>query len=123
MGLDMYAVALPAEKVHSQTDFNIEDDAMEVHYWRKHPNLHGFMRELYEAKGGKGEDFNMDSVQVDENDLNALEMAIKDKSLPETTGFFFGTSDGSETEDDLAFIAKARELISQGYIICYYAWW
>lgn len=123
MGLDMYAVALPAQKVQSQTDFKIDEDAMEVHYWRKHPNLHGFMHELYESKGGTGEDFNMDSVKIEDKDLDALETAIKEKSLPDTTGFFFGESDGSEIEDDLAFIAKARALISEGYTIAYYAWW
>jgi hypothetical protein len=33
--------------------------------------------------------------------------AVRDKVLPETVGFFFGVSDGSETEEDLQIFSDA----------------
>jgi hypothetical protein len=48
VGLDMYAVTTQ-ETVDKPVDFNIEE-ASELHYWRKHPNLHGWMETLYYAR-------------------------------------------------------------------------
>ena len=48
MGLDMYA-SITKELLASQVDFK-PTEASELHYWRKHPNLHGWMQELYFAK-------------------------------------------------------------------------
>jgi hypothetical protein len=56
-------------------------------------------------------------------DLDYLEDAIKTNRLPETTGFFFGATDGSEREDDLEFVAKARAAIAQGLYVYYTSWW
>ena len=55
--------------------------------------------------------------------LPPLEADIKEAGLPATCGFFFGASDGTETEDDLAFIAKAREKVKKGYTVFYDSWW
>ena len=38
-------------------------------------------------------------------------------------GFFFGVSDGSEKDDDLAFIARARLAIAEGKAVYYDSWW
>jgi hypothetical protein len=35
---------------------------MSMHYWRKHPDLHGWMEKLCRAKGGKFDDFNLAPV-------------------------------------------------------------
>ncbi len=121
MGLDMYAFTLdraPAEPV----DFKA-DEFCHFHYWRKHPNLHGWMEQLYRDKGGAAPEFNCAHVQLTTRDLDALEDAIRTGSLPPTRGFFFGESDGSEAEDDLAFIAEARSHIAAGLAVCYSSWW
>ena len=54
MGLDMYAFTAPKEAVTRNIGFTLSElrDVREIHYWRKHPNLHGWMEELYRAKGG-----------------------------------------------------------------------
>jgi hypothetical protein len=44
MGLDMYASTL-LQAPPSDVDFD-RDDAIEIHYWRMHPNLHGWMESL-----------------------------------------------------------------------------
>jgi hypothetical protein len=122
MGLDMYAYRT-ARQITADVDFKIPEGDEEFFYWRKHPNLHGWMRQLYISKGGQDPDFNVNPVKLTSEDLDALEKAIKDRTLPATSGFFFGASDGSEINDDLEFVAAARKQIADGYTVFYYAWW
>ena len=122
MGLDMYAYATE-QRINAAVDFSEPEKMEELHYWRKHPNLHGWMEALYKAKGGSNPDFNLDRVTVTAKDLDALEAAIRGEELPETSGFFFGESDGSEREDDLEFVQKARAAIGEGKTVFYMAWW
>ncbi|MGA1343720.1 MAG: hypothetical protein ACO33A_11895 [Hyphomonas sp.] len=42
---------------------------------------------------------------------------IHTKLLPPMSGFFFGESDGSQIEDDLEFVAKARDAIAAGLTV------
>lgn len=121
MGLDMYACTINREPPRP-VDFKA-DDAVEIHYWRKHPNLHGWMERLYREKGGKDDSFNCVNLQLTRADLDALDDAIRSRSLPSTSGFFFGESDGSEADDDLQFVAKAREAIAAGLTVFYSSWW
>lgn len=123
MGLDMYALSTKA-KPETEVDFstkNFEQD--ELHYWRKHPNLHGWMQNLYDMKGGTSDSFNGDCVVLDSEDLDNLEQDIKDGNLPDTSGFFFGNSSGDEDNDDLEFVAKARKAINDGKTVYYTSWW
>ncbi|GHF70152.1 phosphoglycerate kinase [Seohaeicola zhoushanensis] len=121
MGLDMYA-KITAEKLDTEVDFTVTEST-EIHYWRKHPDLHGWMEQLYFDKGGSADCFNCVGVVLTAFDLDRLEKAIHAKELPDTAGFFFGDSDGSECDDDLAFIAKARQAIVDGYTVYYDSWW
>lgn len=121
MGLDMYAM-ITREKPERPVDFQIEN-ASQLHYWRKHPNLHGWMEALYFEKGGTAASFNCSPVRLTLDDLERLEADILAGNLPPTSGFFFGETDGSETEDDLTFVKNAREAISEGYTVFYDSWW
>ena len=111
MGLDMYASAT-REAVENAVDFTVKESSG-LHYWRKHPNLHGWMEALYYEKGGS-DTFNCTPMVLTSEDLDRLEADVRAANLPPTEGFFFGESDGSETEDDLAFIAKARKSLADG---------
>ena len=126
MGLDMYAFSTKA-KPKTEVDFETKnfEPQDEVAYWRKHPNLHGWMQNLYDMKGGTSSDFNGDCVVLDSEDLDNLEQDIKDGNLPDTSGFFFGESSNGdeENENDLLFVTKAREAISEGKTIYYTSWW
>jgi len=104
-------------------DFNEPPSAESLYYWRKHPNLHGWMEALYRAKGGGCDDFNLAPVRIDEADLDALEEAVIGNGLPFTTGFFFGESLPEWKADDLAFIRKARAAIKKGKKVFYTSWW
>ena len=123
MGLDQYAHAI---------DNNGERE--ELAYWRKHPNLQGWMENLWHEKGcpGKSEepnsmglsDFNCVPVELDYDDLDRLEKTINTKGLPDTEGFFFGSdSDEYYRENDLEFIQKAREALDAGLHVEYSSWW
>lgn len=125
MGLDMYAYTIHPDAITEEVDFDIgalDENATRIHQWRKHPNLHGWMEELYQQKGGS-ECFNCVPVVLSPDDLDRLEAAIRGGQLPDTSGFFFGVTDGTEVEDDLAFIAKAREAIASGLAVFYSSWW
>jgi len=124
MGLDMFAYTFNG-KTESEVDFDTNNvtETTEIAYWRKHPNLHGWMEQLYYEKGGKDDSFNGSNVVLTKDDLDSLEQDIIDGTLPDTSGFFFGKSDGSEQNEDLEFIAKAREAIEEGKIVYYSSWW
>jgi hypothetical protein len=123
MGLDMNAFATKA-KPETEVDFSTKNfEETELHYWRKHPNLHGWMESLYYEKGGKADSFNCVPVVLDNEDLDNLEYDIKEGNLPDTSGFFFGISSGDEDNDDLEFVAKAREAIANGMTVYYTSWW
>lgn len=89
MGLDMYAFSTKA-KPKTEVDFETKnfEPQDEVAYWRKHPNLHGWMQNLYDMKGGTSSDFNGDCVVLDSEDLDNLEADIREGNLPDTSGFF-----------------------------------
>jgi len=124
MGLDMFAYTFNG-KTESEVDFDTNNvtETTEIAYWRKHPNLHGWMEQLYYEKGGKDDSFNGSNVVLTKGDLDSLEQDIIDGTLPDTSGFFFGKSDGSEQNEDLEFIAKAREAIEEGKMVYYSSWW
>lgn len=123
MGLDMYALSTKA-KPTTEVDFSTKNfETTDLHYWRKHPNLHGWMQNLYDMKGGTSDSFNGDCVVLDSEDLDNLEQDIKDGNLPDTSGFFFGQTDGDEVDGDLEFVAKAREAIKNGMTVYYTSWW
>ncbi len=132
MGLDMYAYRIPKESVindfsFGNPDFKFdgeEDVREEIHYWRKHHDLHGWMENLYREKGGE-EEFNCAYVRLTLDDLDRLEQDLKGSNLPETVGFFFGDNppDDESLTDDLKFIQTARNIIESGDAIYYSPWW
>ena len=123
MGLDMYAYKTKAT-INEATDFSTQNlDYTEIAYWRKHPNLHGWMENLYYDMGGKADSFNCVNVKLDIDDLENLKEAIENDELPQTAGFFFGQTDGSERNEDVEFVNKAIEAINEGYSVYYNSWW
>ena len=123
MGLDQYASARKGEPQTDEDGYTYYEDSKELAYWRKHPNLQGWMENLWLAKGGEGE-FNCVDVELDLEDLDMLESTLDEQELPETVGFFFGeNSDDHYAEQDREFIREARAAIKQGYTVVYSSWW
>jgi hypothetical protein len=121
MGLDMYAYA--AVKAEQQ------DGARDIAYWRKHPNLHGWMEKLWERKMiAEGRDnphrFNGIELELTWTDLDELEQAVTHGQLPSTSGFFFGEeADEYYRESDLEFIKNARAELFLGLKVFYNSSW
>tara|TARA_B100001939_G_C16559340_1_gene453708 strand:- start:15 stop:386 length:372 start_codon:yes stop_codon:yes gene_type:complete len=123
MGLDQYATARKGEPTTDDEGYTYYEDSMELAYWRKHPNLQGWMEDLYLEKGGS-EEFNCVDLELTLEDLDALEESLDDEALPETVGFFFGTDSSDHyAEADREFIREARAAIKQGYTVVYSSWW
>jgi hypothetical protein len=132
LGLDMSVYAVSANQVRDEdkdkeVDFSpyYEEGHTEIWYWRKHPNLHGWMENMYQRKGGTIEEFNGVPVKLTERDLMRLEKEIKERTLPNTSGFFFGESsdDDDAVEQDLRFVAEARMQLSLGNMVYYNSSW
>ena len=135
MGLDQYATARKGEATTDEDGYKAWDDSYELAYWRKHPNLQGFMEELWIEKGTPGlkpsdtgsmfgSDFNCVPLELNLADLDSFEARLDAESLPETEGFFFGDdADGYYVEQDREFIVAARNAIEDGYTVVYSSWW
>ena len=136
MGLDMYAyVAARAgqqDEYYEGSEFDKESGEyvnskvtkpIEIAYWRKHPNLHGWMEQLYRSKGGEGQ-FNGDELELFREDIDSLEQAVLDGNLPATSGFFFGDgADDYYREQDLKFVREARAQLFLGLKVFYNSSW
>tara|TARA_R100000656_G_scaffold73287_1_gene54567 strand:+ start:2123 stop:2491 length:369 start_codon:yes stop_codon:yes gene_type:complete len=102
--------------------------------WRKHPNLQGFMDDLFiERTGGHepthenmgSEGMNTpDTLELTLGDIKDLRKAIIDKTLPLAGGFFWG-NDSSEDyyEDDLKFCDLAEKALLDNKKVIYECWW
>lgn len=147
MGLDQYAYAAAREGQNAEYwdagtwnkesgDFESPvEKPREIAYWRKHPNLQGWMEELWLnrlADQGKepprenqfGSSFNGVELELTWEDLEQLEQDIEAMRLPQTSGFFFGeNSDEYYREQDLEFIKQARSEIFCGLRVFYNSSW
>ena len=99
----------------------------EIAYWRKHPNLHGWMEQLWNSRNGgncDGGKFNGIELELTWEDLEVLELDIIAGSLPGTSGFFFGNdADDHYREQDLKFIREARAELFCGLKVFYNSSW
>ena len=133
MGLDQYAYV--AAKAGAMNEY-YEHDAnapgatkpREIAYWRKHPNLQGWMEQLWRRKGApdylSDGTFNGIELELTWEDLDELERAVTHGQLPGTTGFFFGeNSDEHYRESDLEFIKNARAELFFGLKVFYNSSW
>lgn len=75
------------EKNLTEDGFRLKERILELGYWRKHPNLHGYIVENF----ADGKDDCQD-IWLDAEDIQKIIQAIKDDKLPHTEGFFFGES-------------------------------
>jgi len=125
MGLDMYAYAVSKADAIGELEIAKDAEREELHYWRKHHDLHGWMERLYRDKGGDADSFNCIPVELTVDDLDNLQQALLDDDLPRTQGFFFGDNppDLESMRDDLMFVQKCRIAIKEGKVVYYDSWW
>jgi len=97
----------------------------EIAYWRKHPNLHGWMEQLWQKKNPEDvSSFNGIELELTALDLDELEQVLLDSRLPYTQGFFFGNpADNHYLDNDLAFVQSARAELFMGLRVFYNSSW
>ena len=141
MGLDMYAYVAaragqqaefyegsewdPDHKEHRNPNVNKPRD---IAYWRKHPNLHGWMAQRWLEREGnelrETDNFNGIEFELTAEDLDDLEYVVKKRRLPATSGFFFGdNADQHYYNEDLKFIQAARAEMFLGLKVFYNSSW
>jgi hypothetical protein len=122
MGLDMYAYAAAKPNM----DWN-SNNQREIAYWRKHPNLHGWMEQLWHSRNTDpitDPMFNGVELELTWADIDQLEHDIQNNLLPSTSGFFFGDdSDNYYKQQDLDFVRQARAELFSGLKVFYNSSW
>ena len=120
MGLDQFGYGI-------KTDEHGEHH-VELAYWRKHANLQGWMKSLYERRPEHEKQywcgvlvFNQVPFTLTREDLIALERDYKNLSPAE--GFFWGVSNVAHDRETLEFIEKAKKYMDMGYTIRYVSDW
>ena len=114
MGLDMY---LEGHKYLSSSGgkkrptckdgHEIQSTTLDLGYWRKHPNLHGYIVNTY----ANGVD-ECQAIQLNAKELEDIADAIETNRLPHTEGFFFGTSEWHQEtvkEDAQKFLDRLKD--------------
>ena len=126
MGLDMYLEGrrYAWDKIEGMPEeldgFTVKQVILELGYWRKHPNLHGYI--VREFAGGKDE---CQEIELTIDDLKKIAAAVEANELPETHGFFFGKSGDAREQDTLEQLTAAIEwaALGQGRYVYYRASW
>ena len=147
MGLDQYAYVAAREGQNAEWWDGAELDPdtrdyrnakitkpRELAYWRKHPNLQGWMESLWKRRMHEsnqeipesewGSSFNGIELELTMEDLDALERAVTHGQLPATQGFFFGDNSNQHYfNQDLEFIQQARAELFLGLKVFYNSSW
>ena len=124
MGLDMY---LEGDKYYKENfdepknnlmedGFRLKTKRLDLGYWRKHPNLHGYIVKQFANSKDDCHD-----IELGADDIQTIIEAIKGDSLPETAGFFFGQSytgnDGesydAQKREDITVFKKALKWMNE----------
>lgn len=91
MGLDMHLCGEKSVYGNKETvdGFPVASTNLDMGYWRKHANLHGFIVDTFAE--GKDE---CQRIWLDTDDLNKIITALENDALYDeaVTGFFFGRS-------------------------------
>jgi hypothetical protein len=134
MGLDQYAYV--AHKVGAYDEWSTQCDQLDASKprdlagWRKHPNLQGWMYNLWKAKNSldsvDDSEFNNIELELTWQDIDQLEQDIKNGSMAalNTIGFFFGRhADEHYQATDLKFVRDARAELFMGLKVFYNSSW
>lgn len=107
MGLDMYLTGetlirnrpLDGDRLGTK-----KGESFDLGYWRKHPNLHGYIVE--EFAHGVDE---CQEIHLTIDDMHQIIDAVKNTKLPFTEGFFFGKSYGTpeDNKEDIRIFEHA----------------
>ena len=113
MGLDMYLKGKTynfRQPPEMEGSFEVEGKILKLGYWRKHPNLHGYIVQTF----ADGVD-ECQPIPLNKEGMEKIIEAINNNELPPTEGFFFGQSDGSEDAESVEIFKKAIEWLEANH--------
>ena len=113
MGLDMYIFTSKTGPPDSESD-------EEIAYWRKHPDLHGWIvRHLTPGRD------DCEPIPLVPAVVDALIEAVKKEELTKTSGFFFGASESADQDDTLKKLSRVRKIMTDepNTLVYYQASW
>ena len=112
MGLDMYLDGRRffMKDKKDEDGYDIKTMNVELGYWRKHPNLHGYIVDQF----ADGED-DCRPIELSVENIQQIADAVANKKLEKTEGFFFGISDESDERinEDLKIMGQAIAWLSK----------
>lgn len=106
MGLDMYLEGRKhLHRKRSEDNYPVSSITLDLGYWRKHPNLHGYIVANF-AENGEDD---CKPIELDAEKLQQIIKAVGERKLSHTEGVFFGTSDLSDeaVAEDLKILTGA----------------
>lgn len=116
MGLDMYLTGRKdfwrtygRGEERQEDGFIVEHIDVRLGYWRKHPNLHGYIVATFAAGIDECQPIDLTVEQLEQT----LE-AVKADDLPNTQGFFFGKSQPEDRPETIAILEKAIAWLKAG---------
>lgn len=117
MGLDMYLTGEkyqfkdwenPTNNQH-QDGFRVKGLNLDLGYWRKHPDLHGFIVQNF-----ANDHDDCQPIHLSSKNIEAIIEAVQQDRLPKTNGFFFGESlnDHEQKTEAIAIFQKVLKWMS-----------
>lgn len=122
MGLDMYFFQVPKGKGPDTKD------KVELKYFRKHSDLHGWLEDEWRAQNSENENAEWNGFNCVYMEITPpILMRLKDYlTLPEKKhyqGFFWGATDDEQWKETRELVARMEEIINSGDKVYYYSWW
>ncbi len=114
MGLDMdfYKINSTGEKEH-------------IHYFRKHADLHGVLRDSFLEKNPDKctDDFNCCEFEITMDEVDKVYEFLNSDSGKHYTGFFWGRSTEEDWEETIVLFTRIKNFLNAGYKVTYIPWW
>ena len=115
MGLDMHLTGKKfhfsnfdhPEKEPMEYGFKVSSISVELGYWRKHPNLHGYIVHEF------GDDVDeCQEIPLSKEDIQQIISAVEEDNFETIEGFFFGTSEGADYQNTTEQFKKALKWLT-----------
>ena len=92
------------EERKNEDGMKVKREIVEIGYWRKHPDLHGYI--VHHFQSGLDD---CRRTPLSMADLCNIYKAVKGDNMPTITGFFFGESRKEDQKMTLGFLDDAME--------------
>ncbi len=122
MGLDMFFFRQPVSAPAPGSEGFNDESLVEIQYFRKHSDLHGFLEEIW-VRAHPEEEFNCVFMPITEEVLKDIQYLVDAPDKQKYEGFFWGESMEEQWEKTKELLPKIARAIGAGDRVFYYSWW